>query len=676
LTSIAYMPAAAGYPAQLPQILRDFDIDALVMAQGSLQVPTRWQGPDGSSLLVINLNGERMSISGALGLRVQALDGESQPGEPTSLDAYITTLRDAVPDTLRPLVEGELDYPHTAGGRLSARLPLKQANAHLQQQLTDAVEPLLALALTHGQASNPETLRALLRHSWRKLLRVQTPDALGGTGSDAAHIEFDLQARQVADTGAHLLRQSLFALPGQPALHPALSSETYLVVWNPHNWPIQQAVTVRVDLAAGHYPMRLLDAEDREVSYTWRSGVLQFVADAPPVGYTTYTLQLTLDSVDVDSPTQASGTSIGSTMDDDRLLVVDDQLVWRHLEPSVVDRDGQVIGESKIVDRAVDLLRFFDGGDAGDTFHYQAPEPDLVVQASLLPNILVETTRIYQRLILTHRLRLTPALAEASGRLRGVKPLDLVTTATMYHHMPGIYFQTAFENTVKDHRLRVYLRTGLSAASVQADSAFGLMRRPVGSGIRVMHRLCAVEDGKTALALLARGLPEYEAISEHEQVTLALTLLRAVGWRSRRDGQPTPDAQCLRPMIADYALRILPSGDPAALLRAGQMMAAPLQAFHYQEPPPVPMHSYLTLEGAPVVMTALKPPETGAGWIVRLFNPTAEGVEASLRTATPLQNAQVVSLAEEPRNPISLSDPHTVRVTLKPQQVVTLRLTF
>ena len=704
LAQAAYMPMSSGYPAQLPQVLKDFHIDTLVAAHGEYPSPFHWKGADGSKLLVINLDSDRQSAVGGLALRVYSLSASVQHGDHGGLEAFINVLKD-VPDAEYPVKEGEL-YQQTGApgdyrfpGMLSARLHIKQTYAQLQQRLTYAVEPLLTLALTHGKTKNPDNLRALLGHSWQILLRYQS--AVDGTSSDAAHVEHEFRARQVTDVTAHVIDEALGALPGELAIAPSAASETYIVVWNPHNWQAQQSIEVHVPLAEGHYPMRLLDAEDREVRYSWANQVLHFVADAPPVGYTTYTLQLTLDSASLDQPKRTAGQSISSAADDDRLLMADDKLVWRHVEPSVIDKDGQTIQAEQVIDRSVDLLQFMDGGDAGDVFNYSPPQPDLIVPAGLMTNIEVENTLIYQRLFLTHRLRLTPALNDQRGRIRGVKSLDLLTSVTLYHHLPGVYFRTTFENTAKEHRLRAHLRTGLKSESVLADTAFGLARRPVGDGgislpdeprregilhTQPMQSVCAVDDGKETMALLARGLPEYEAIAEAGQVTLALTLLRSVGWRVRADlrartapvGVPltVPDAQCLREMTAEYALRLLPTGDPTAVMRAGQLYSAPLQAYAYEEHPPVPVQSYLTIEGDRLVMTALKPPQVGMGWIVRLFNPTAQAIDARLHTVSALQSAQIVSMAEERRSDLNIEDSRTVAVTVKPQQVLSLRLEF
>ena len=85
---------------------------------------------------------------------------------------------------------------------------------------------------------------------------------------------------------------------------------------------------------------------------------------------------------------------------------------------------------------------------------------------------------------------------------------------------------------------------------------------------------------------MGRGLPEYEALVESGQITLALTLLRAFG---------SPGAQLKRTLSAEYALISVP--DSANLLRNGQRYSAPLQATICAKRPVKPSQSYLTIDG-------------------------------------------------------------------------------
>lgn len=676
LLPVGYMPSAPGHVAQMPQILRGFDIDTAFVGRGAPmpRVPFRWEAPDGSGILAVNYLPGALELAGQQALEPDgpwlvmhtfgANHAEAVPHvQHSSLKTYVDALRKGLPDHLRPALRGEVRVPgdDLNTGTLSSRIYLKQANARLQSRLNFAAEMWLALALTHGSPAYPDNLRALLDHSWRMLLKNQARSALGGTSSDAAHDEHEIRARQIEDSSAHVTRESLRALFGEPYQAAQTAQETYVVVWNPHNWSVEQVVEVAFQPPQGLYPARLIDPEGNEKPFTWADNVLMFGANVPPVGYSAYTLHLSTQKRHDLAPARTRGTSISSALGDDKLLVDNERLMWRQVQPAVFDKEGQLVTAATETNTITDVLRFFDGGDAGDAFHFSAPTKDVITQANLLPDVEMETSPLYQRLIVHHRLRVTPALQPDRTRARGLKALDLITTATIYHHtdQSGIYFRTTFENSVEDHRLRAHLRTGLNAESVWADAAFALNKRQPGI-IQPMQNLCAVESASKTVTLLARGLPEYEAIAEDGQITLALTLLRAFG---------SSGAQVKRALAAEYALVTLP--ETAGLLRTGQLYSAPLQATVCAQRPMTLSQSYLAIDGEGLIMTALKPPQTGSGWIVRLLNPGANPITAQLHLLKPVKSAHIVNLAEETQK--TLDD---VSVKIDPNKIVTMRLEF
>jgi alpha-mannosidase len=171
---------------------------------------------------------------------------------------------------------------------------------------------------------------------------------------------------------------------------------------------------------------------------------------------------------------------------------------------------------------------------------------------------------------------------------------------------------------------------------VRAEGQFALVDRPLSPPRPrtewieppdpTNHTLGAVALGP--LALLTRGLPEYEARPAGAGYELCLTLLRAVGLISRPTGAiatrplgagpalPTPEGQCLGRHELEYAL--LPGADEldaTALLRASQDYRNPfvLAAGTDSAPP-------LTIDGD-VVFSCLKGAEDGNGVILRCFNP-------------------------------------------------------
>ncbi len=725
LMPVAYMPQLSGHGGQLPQILRGVGITAAFLYTDELDFhePFRWEGTDGSNLLVVNhppVGYTNQDLESTLkkqqamrpdGPFLWLLDSDSLRATPTEtlnelemisgvpveqsdLPDYLRSLRRSLPDSRRKPMTGELSI--TADGTHSARLYLKQNNARLQANLTYAAEPWLALALTHGKVKHPDNLRALLNYGWRLALQNQVRTALGGCSIDAVHEENEIRYRQAMDTVNQIVKGALTALPGhlyQPGT-PAtgnLHIATYVVVWNPHNWPVKQVVEVPLNLPPGHYPAKVRAPGSEEQNFSWsppdneapHSGTVAFLAEVPAVGYATYTIELS-DTLPDSShlPRLTSGRAIGS-VSGDTLTVEEGRLKW-HTE-----------GESISGLTIYDLLNFYDGGDAGDTFTYAAPEQDVIAQGQLVDDVKIESSPLYERLILHHRMRVATALRTDRVRERGVRLLEITTTVTFYDHVPGLYFRTTFNNTARDHRLRIHLRTGLETDLLLSNSLYGLVERPA-SGLQPIQTACTVEEDEKAVTLLARGLPEVEPISEDGQLSLALTLTRAVGWLNRDDIEARPDsmgpslavpgAQCQRIIESDYALLPTAPNDPSAVIRAAHEFDAPLQAYQYDARPERPRRSFLSIvsdrgvggdsDGNGAILTAFKPPQKGKGWIVRLLNPSNRSTEVLLTPHVRPEHVQLVNLAEESQSYIETDANGRVTVMIEPHQLVTLKLTF
>jgi alpha-mannosidase len=211
------------------------------------------------------------------------------------------------------------------------------------------------------------------------------------------------------------------------------------------------------------------------------------------------------------------------------------------------------------------------------------------------------------------------------------------------HELPGIRIstvaravldrvelRTTVENDAADHRLRVLVPVAAPVPEVvRAESQFAVVRRPVRPDaprapwveppVATAHTLGAVALGP--VALLTKGLPEYEAGPDG----LRLTLLRCVGTISRPPGLPTrrvgagpdiptPDGQCRGRHVFEYALRFDADRlSDAALVRAGQDYRTDFLVGDPFRPP-------LAITGD-VVFSCLKGAEDGRGLALRLFNP-------------------------------------------------------
>lgn len=141
----------------------------------------------------------------------------------------------------------------------------------------------------------------------------------------------------------------------------------------------------------------------------------------------------------------------------------------------------------------------------------------------------------------------------------------------------------------------------------------------------------AVEGEGQGLALLNKGLPEYEVTDDG---VIYLTLLRCVRWLSRDDLKTrpghagpryeTPEAQCLGRHALEYA--IMPyEGDwlEARVWEEAARYNLPLVALRIEGGGKLPpAMSFLEVKPEGLLVSAVKRAEDGAALIVRLHSPT------------------------------------------------------
>jgi alpha-mannosidase len=227
----------------------------------------------------------------------------------------------------------------------------------------------------------------------------------------------------------------------------------------------------------------------------------------------------------------------------------------------------------------------------------------------------------------------------------------LETIVRLVRGSDRVELRTAVDNHASDHRLRVHFPFASGETVVRAESQFAIVRRPllpreprttwVEPPASTAHMLGAVALGP--LALLTKGIPEYEARADG----LRLTLLRCVGMISRPAGLPTrplgagpdtatPEGQCHGTHVFEYALRFDADAlSDAGLIREGQDYRTDFAFGDAFEAP-------LAVEGD-VVFSCLKGAEVGDGIVLRVFNPNSVPERVRITGAT----ARRIRLDEE-----------------------------
>jgi alpha-mannosidase len=351
--------------------------------------------------------------------------------------------------------------------------------------------------------------------------------------------------------------------------------------------------------------------------------------------------------------------------------------------------------------------RFVDAGDCGDEYTYCPPAEDQVITGfSAPPRIDMHYTPLGSSLVIEGTLLLPAWLSEdRRGRSAAQVTCPVRSTIRLLHGVRRVDISTTVDNQAGDHWLRVLFDVPVQTEVSEAEGTFDVLTRPLDlpeadSSWREQpvpthpqKTWVAVGDGQRGVLLANRGLPEYEVLRQPDGagVTLALTLLRCVGWQSRDDlttrqghagpGLPTPGAQCLGLTRFDYALvPFAGTWQTSRAYRQAHSFNVPLRALadDFHPGPLPPTDTLVIIEPDELVVSALKRSADGEAVILRAWNISDAPVQARIVPPPFLRAARLVRLDETPAAETgrvqSIPDAPGWRLDLRPREICTLRL--
>ncbi|MBA2693112.1 MAG: hypothetical protein H0U65_11570 [Rubrobacter sp.] len=587
--------------------------------------------------------------------------------------------------------KGELrwaKYQPILKGVYSSRMYLKQENEHTQQLLEGMAERAAAVVYALGGRD----YSPFLRHAWKELIKNHAHDSIGGCSADAVHRQMMGRYDTAKRVGQKVVDESLDYLSALVAPEPE-AGMVPLVVFNPSPW--ERGGSVRVDVSLetdvplkrrifdwiGQKEMdiensRLLAPDGAEIPFNIRGkrlhiedalyrrksvrrATIEFLAEEiPPLGYKVFRL---VES-DGGERMRLAEPSWEATLENERLRVG----VEGDMTLSVFDKESGRTYSG--------LNLFVDEGDAGDEYNFSPPESQRRVLSSE-EDWDIESGDDPRILMLRGNLRLPKGLSTSrTARSEETVRCPVNVRVRLAPGSRRVEIQTEFFNRARDHRLRVVFPSGFGEIGQSiAETAFGTVRRPTtpreSAGWReadnvlfAQRRFACVEGEEGGLAILNKGLPEYEATPEGD---MNLTLLRSVGWLSRDDlatrrghagpGLPTPEAQCLGRQFFEYAVVPYSEGfERAEIFREAEEYWLPLEAWDVQQGDEPPERSprgapgfFLEVGGEGVVISALKKSSDREAIIVRVFNSSETETTATLNFGIPVSAAYRTDLNEE-----------------------------
>ncbi len=279
---MGYMPDQFGHIAQMPQILRGFDIDTAMIyrgfggERGQELSEYWWVSPDGTRVLMHHLPKDGYS-AGYFGTEDEQiilqkferirrdLDARATSsqrlffngGDHHWPDGAVTTAIEVLRkhheveivhsnfvdyfDALKKEMKGGENLPQLCGetrfgyrhafavlgGVFSSRMYLKQFNAECQTMLERHLEPLNVLASLQGMRSRTPQIE----QAWKYVIQNQDHDAICGTSVDEVHQEMVVRYKKAKQIGEHVKAECFGQL--LPYDETAHKDERYVFVFNP-----------------------------------------------------------------------------------------------------------------------------------------------------------------------------------------------------------------------------------------------------------------------------------------------------------------------------------------------------------------------------------------------------------------------------------------------------------
>ena len=361
---------------------------------------------------------------------------------------------------------------------------------------------------------------------------------------------------------------------------------------------------------------------------------------------------------------------------------------------------AETTGELTIVDKLNGKVfkncnRFVDSGDAGDEYTYSPPLNDKIIVCRLNNVNIQDIGPAEATLHLSGKIELPIGLKpDRKSRANTKVECSIESEIKLYSEIQRIDFKTKFDNKCCDHRLRVEFPTDIISNYVYADEHFDVIKRSTtinGSdnegwkenAYKTAHNsgFVDINDGENGLAVLNLGLPEYEIIPENN--TIALTLLRCVGWLSRGDLEyrkenagpsfPTPEAQCLGEHIFHYAL--IPhqgNWDDARVSQKTSQYKTKILTKQLKNQPGnfLDKYSFIELEGGYLVISALKKHEFEDKLLVRVYNPTDRETTGKIKFGFNIHKVFIGKLDESYEEELPYNN--GIEIELKPKEIKTI----
>ncbi len=641
----------------------------------------------------------------------------------STIEEYAERLKEIVTLEKLPVVYGELrDGLPTAcsANALATRIYLKMANKQAQNVILHKAEPMASLLAMIG-AEYPQSLLAI---AWKHLLQSHAHDSINGVTQDKTAADTLNRIQQAIEIGDVVNEACVGELVKRIDLSQYGPEDILILAVNPSAKPIGGVFEFCVDTPQ-EYDIWEFSLEDSEGKIHEVQPISREEKNVPVNDTTARPWPFKIDRhmayADL-GQVPAGGYKVFKVK---AISKFDRRVEWwppiristgEEISPSpqtleneylraIVESDGTITLHDKTTGQVYKDLHYFeDAGDIGDYWVYYPPDQNQIHTSRGCPTriwcedngplaatLLVETTMTLPQC----GIHSGAGIRDKSCRSEETNNLIITSWLTLKRGSRRLEIRTKITNTVEDHRLRVIFPTDLNASHSEASGHFIVDKRPIepakspdGTYWPEMQTLpqqhfVDISDGRHGLAILNNCLTEYEVLRDN-RTCVAITFFRSVQNRICTEScvgsdYPTQKGgQSLREMIFEYALYPhAGTWNEADVYAEAETLNTPAgiyqTAAHEEGSLPV-SQSLFSIEPANLILSAFKKAEDRNSYIIRMFNPTDETLDGSIKLASVVKNAWLTNLNEERESEIVLKSKNEVPVVAAPQKIVTVEI--
>lgn len=732
---IGYLPDSFGQSAQMPMILNGFGITRSMFwrgtseRMGSNKTEFYHVSPDGSKVLcqVLPLGyaigkylptdlaqlKKRMEKyipvldKGATSNHIIVPNGHDQMPIQKNIFEVIESLKKIYPErdfflsdyeSVFEELEKKQDYDVLEGefldGRymrvhrsiFSSRADIKSINTHIENKLTNILEPLASIAHSLGF----EYFSGAFEEIWKLIMKNHAHDSIGCCCSDKVHREIMMRFELAEEKIDRLI--DFYKRKITDAMSCEISLDK-LCIFN--TCPYERKKVIRAKVTTRMKGFDLLDVDQNKIEYTIlkKEIVDAGIIDRQIVHYGNYDpfICYTIEFYDQIPAMGYKNYFIQESEEKEIDLKTQNHLENKFFKVEIQSNGALIIYDKKNNQVYKDVLLVEDGADDGDGYDYSPAKNDWIITSKdVKASIDVQHSTYSDNAKVSFVFNVPEDLESRKNKLLNSQ-INVSYDILLAQDSDTIKFKYTIDNHAKDHRVRLYIPTCIASKMTLADNQFGQINRSIKDEAMnvwesenwserpdaIYPMLSYVKMDKDPLTFLTNSIREYEAINEQ---LLAITLFRSTGYLGkedllRRPGRPsgikleTPDQQMIKINSYDFAITV--SQNEYAAKKAKEYLT-PLISYNKMpfnamklNPSSVKVpyrYSMLSIQTDTFILTACKQSEDQTGYIIRGYN--AGSTDLELRVESQYEEF-VTNLNEEPSE---------CDWCVKPSQVKTVKL--